>query len=296
MRETSQILVPPEMAAIEAARSFLFTPASSERMLAKAAASEADAVVVDFEDGVAPNAKQIARENYAAKHAVLAAGSPTLLARINGDDSPEYEADVAVLDEFPPVGVVIPKATFASIEAAAALGLPLIAAIETAQGIVDIERICLHPAVVSVTFGAADLAVELGLIEREDRAELLMLRSRLVVASALAGLRHPIDCVFLDVRDTGRLVEESRYARSLGFSGKACIHPDQVGPVNAAFSPTDSEMAWAQRVVDAFGSGTSAGTGSVEVDGRLVDLPVAITARRILSRAHGRNEPEEARS
>ncbi|MBS1880214.1 MAG: CoA ester lyase [Actinobacteria bacterium] len=267
------------------ARSFLFTPASSERMLAKLPGSNADVVVVDLEDGVAADRKQAAREGYRAAYAELCQAPAVLAVRINGGDSPEHGADLELLAAAPPAAVVIPKATPDSVREAAAIGLPLIAAVETAASVLAAAEIAAAEAVAALTIGAADLGQELGLEDRPDRQQLLGVRSAIVLASAAAGLRRPIDAVFMDVGDTSGLEDECGYARALGFGAKAAIHPAQVDPINAAFAPTAEQLEWARRVVSAYEEATSAGSGAVSVDGELVDLPVVRRARDLLALA-----------
>jgi citrate lyase beta subunit len=135
-----------------------------------------------------------------------------------------------------------------------------------------------------LVLGAADLGAELGLEPRPDELEILYARSKVVVDSAAAGIRAPIDVVHLDVRDREGLERSARFARSLGFRGKVCIHPDQVAVVNSAFAPDADEVEWAQRVVEAFERGEREGRGAVALEGTMVDLPVVERARRILER------------
>jgi citrate lyase beta subunit len=135
--------------------------------------------------------------------------------------------------------------------------------------------------------GGLDLGAELGLQPRTDGAELLYARSKVVVDSAAAGLRPPFDVVHLATRDEPGLEAECRLARSLGFGGKACIHPAQVPVVNAAFRPTATEVEWARQVLDAAEEGLRDGRGVVALDGAMVDAPVVERARRILTEAGG---------
>lgn len=275
---------PRAVAALGAARSFLFTPASSSRMLEKLAASDADALVVDLEDGVAADRKAQAREAYREHHAALVAAPGVLVLRINGADSPDHDADLELVAALAPDALVIPKATPESLEPLGRLGLPLIAALETAASLVRCERVAAAPGVVALTLGAADLGAELGLEDRADRHQLLFARSLLVLHSAAAGLRQPIDVVHMNVRDEAGLADACEYARALGFGGKACIHPDQVATINERFAPSPDAVAWATRVVAAYDAALEAGQGAISVDGELVDLPVVERARRVLDR------------
>jgi citrate lyase beta subunit len=257
-------------------RSLLFAPGSDERKLTKALASAADAVVADLEDGVAPDRKADAR--------VIVARLRPPVVRVNAPDTDWFEEDLALTRELELDAVVLPKATP---EAVAALGLegpPLIAIVETALGLRLAYETASAPRVAVLMLGAADLGAELGLEPRADELEIVYARSKVVVDSAAAGVRPPIDVVHLDVRDPEGLERSARFARSLGFRGKACIHPDQVPIVNSVFAPDADEVEWAQRVVEAFERGEREGRGAVALEGTMVDLPVVQRARKILER------------
>jgi citrate lyase subunit beta/citryl-CoA lyase len=136
-----------------------------------------------------------------------------------------------------------------------------------------------------LALGAADLGAELGLEPRPDGLELLYARSQLVVDSAAAGIRPPFDVVHLDTRDDAGLERESLLARSLGFGGKLCIHPAQVGIVNRAFAPSEEQIAWAHAAIAAYEEGLREGRGAASLDGELIDAPVVERARRIVELA-----------
>jgi len=146
--------------------------------------------------------------------------------------------------------------------------------VETAAGLQESDRIARVPNVWSIVFGAVDLGAELRLVPRPDGQEVLFARSKLVMDSAAAGIGAPIDVVHLDVHNIETLVAECELVRSLGFGGKACIHPKQVGPVNEAFSPTAAQVEWAERVVREFEAALAEGIGVLKVAGEMVDRPV----------------------
>jgi len=143
----------------------------------------------------------------------------------------------------------------------------------------------LSARVAALLLGAGDLGADLGLEPRAVGLEILYARSQVVVDSAAAGIRPPFDIVHLDVRDDAGLEEECRLARSLGFRGKACIHPAQLDVVHRVFAPTDEELDWARRVVEAYERETGEGRGVFALNGAMVDLPVVERARRILAEA-----------
>ncbi len=228
-------------------------------------------MVADLEDAVAPADKPAARE-------VVARLKPPVV-RINGADTEWFEDDLALVAELELDALILPKS---SPDAAALLGPdgpPVIAIVETAQGLRRAYETASSTRVAALIIGAVDLGAELGLEPRADGLEILHARSRVVVDSAAAGLRPPFDIVHLDIADDTGLEAECEFARSLGFRGKACIHPQQVSIVNRAFVPSEREVAWAQRVVDEF---EASGEGVLKVNGEMIDLPVVQRARKIL--------------
>ena len=199
---------------------------------------------------------------------------------MNAPDTHWFEEDLALVRELELEAVILPKATPDAVAALGPDGPPVIAIVETAQGLRQAYETASTRRVAALVLGAFDLGAELGLEPRPDGLEILHARSRVVVDSAAAGIRPPFDVVHLDVRDDSGLEAECAFARSLGFRGKACIHPRQVPIVNRAFAPSDREVAWAQRVVEAF---EASGEGVLAVNGEMIDLPVVERARRILT-------------
>lgn len=264
------------------ARSLLFAPGNDERKLAKALAAGADAVVADLEDAVPAGEKETAR---AVAGGVLAeAGGGSLVAvRVNAAWSEHWEADLRTVADLPLDALVLPKATPDAVSALGPDGPPVVAIVETALGLRQAYETACLPRVAALVLGAVDLGLELGLEPRPDGQEVLYARSRLVVDSAAAGIRSPFDLVHVDTRDEAGLEDESRLARSLGFRGKACIHPAQVEIVNRVFSPTAEEVDRARRVVEAYERGLANGHGVVALDGEMIDLPVVERARRVLA-------------
>jgi citrate lyase beta subunit len=258
-------------------RSLLFAPGDDERKLRKALDSGADSVVADLEDAVAAAQKPAARD-------VVRALAPPIV-RVNGVGTPWFAADLALVRELEVEAVVLPKATPDAVEALGESGPPVVAIVETAAGVRSAYEVACCSRVAVLLLGAVDLGAELGLAPSPERAELLYARSKIVVDSAAAGIRPPIDVVHLDLADTKGLEEECRVGRALGFRGKACIHPAQVEVVNRVFAPSHAEVAWARTVVDAYARETGEGRGVFALDGSMVDLPVVERARRILAEA-----------
>ncbi len=220
------------------ARSFLFAPGIDARKLRRALDSSADVVIADLEDAVAPAMKSEAREVVASVYSEAADTPGQRLVRVNAVGSAWHEDDLALIGGLGIDGVVLPKATAQAAAALAeTLALPIIAIVETAEGLRGAFELAASPTVVALMLGAVDLGVALGLESRPDGHELLFARSSIVVDSAAARLRGPIDQVWVDVRDPTGLEGDCALARSLGFRGKACIHPDQVAIVNVRSLP-----------------------------------------------------------
>ncbi|WP_192582149.1 CoA ester lyase [Rhodococcus wratislaviensis] len=266
-------------------RSLLFVPGDDPHKLAGALSSSADGVIADLEDAVAPKRKDSARLTV-LETLSQNGDSARRLVRINGLDTPWAADDLAGLEDVAIDAIVVPKATPDTIGGLPRSGVPVIALIETSLGLRRAYEVAQHPRVVALMLGGADLGAELRLQSRNDGLELLHARSMLVVDSAAAGIRPPFDVVHLAPRNIDDLVTESRLARSLGFGGKACIHPCQIEPVNRVFSPSAAELEHAREVVDALDAALAAGLGTAIVRGQLVDEPVARHARSLLGQSH----------
>jgi citrate lyase subunit beta/citryl-CoA lyase len=266
---------------IREARSLLFAPGSDERKLSKALESDADGVIADLEDAVAPKAKASARGTLRRSFSVEDA-RPCRLVRVNAADTPDFEADLDLVRELNLTAVVVPKASRFAVAQAAKSGVPIIALIETATGLQDSAAIAGSPGVIALALGGIDLGASLNTSPRADGLELLFARSKLVMDSAAAGLRPPFDSVQTDLLDMEALEASSRRARSLGMGGRLCIHPNQIASVNRAFSPEPQELDEARRLVAAYEAAIRSGEGALNFEGRMVDKAVVDRARRML--------------
>ncbi|WP_333993304.1 CoA ester lyase [Burkholderia orbicola] len=260
------------------ARSWLFVPGNRPERVEKARAAGADAVIVDLEDAVPPDGKPAARDAVAAR---LDAARPVWV-RVNAADTAWFADDLAAIAAHPgAAGVMLPKCeTRAQIDAVLAHAhgtLELLPIVETAAGIAGLDQVCAAPRVVRVAFGTLDFQVDLGI--DGDGEELNAFRSRIVLASRLAGIAPPVDGVSTIIDDPAAIERHARDARRFGFGGKLCIHPKQLDAVHRAYAWTDAEQAWARRVLDAV---DASGGAAVALDGRMVDMPVILKARRIL--------------
>ena len=276
-----------------APRSWLFVPADSNRKMMKALESGADAIIFDLEDSVAQAQKPVARELLGLLPDRVD-GSPQRWVRINPLGTDDHRGDLDLLEDLDVDGVVLPKAECGDdvADLAAALAprsLPIHAIVtETAAslfGLLSYRDCCSSLAAMS--WGAEDLSAALGASSkysaRGDLAFTYQLARSLCLAGAVAAEVQPVDGVFADFRDEARLITEARAAASEGFTGKLAIHPGQVAPINAAFTPSEAEIDHARAVVDAFAAEPDAGVLSVA--GRMVDRPHLIQARRLLARA-----------
>lgn len=258
--------------------SYLFVPGSRPERFGKALASGADQVIIDLEDAVAPADKLLARD---AVRASLDPDFPAAV-RINSADSEWFEQDLSLCGLPGVAAVVLPKAaSVADIARVRAAGAPaVLALIESAEGIANARALAAADGVSRLMFGSIDFSVDLG-IEGDER-ELDHFRSELVLASRLAGIAPPVDGVTTAIDDAELLRRETLRGKRFGFGGKLCIHPKQLAAVHAAYLPSNDEVHWAMRVLDA---ARLAGGGAVAVDGKMVDKPVMLRAERILQAA-----------
>ncbi|WP_234628910.1 CoA ester lyase [Afifella sp. H1R] len=260
----------------------LFVPADRPERFGKAAASGADAVIIDLEDAVAPPAKEAAREGLGQGLAGLKPGETEIYVRLNGADTGYFADDLEAVATLPLTGIVLPKAEDPAIlriarETLGANGR-VIALVETPLGIVRARE--LAQVADRLAFGSLDYAVAIG--ARHVRHALDAARQELVLASACAGLAGPIDGVTTTYRDEQAVVDDAAYAADLGFGGKLLIHPAQIAPAIRGFSPTGEEVARAEKILSAL---TEREGGAVSLDGAMVDAPVVKWAQTVKSRA-----------
>lgn len=274
-------------------RSQLITPASNDRIVAKALAADCDSLILDLEDAIAPGAKAQARQVLRRALADLGERKPgarELGVRINGLESPWCLDDLLALEGLPIDTVVVPKIhtpedlyAFDQLLRQLELrggraGITLQALIESARGLENAAAIArASPRCRALIFGVGDFMADTGVA---FSAPLLMpVRSRVVTAAAAAGLQA-IDHVHPAVNDTDGLLAAARESKALGFSGKWAIHPRQIEAIHAAFSPSAEEVATARRTIAAYESALKAGEGAIALEGELVDEAVLKLARR----------------
>ena len=270
-------------------RSWLFVPADSEKKIAKALDSDADAVIFDLEDSVAPAQKPAARA--ILKTLAARPGGPQWWVRVNPLGSEFHKDDLEILGVADVHGIVLPKAEGGSdvVQLAHRTGnIPIHAIVtETAASLFGLlsYRDPKSP-LAAMSWGAEDLSAALGASSKHDENGELSFTYKLARTLCLAGAAaagvQPVDGVFADFRDEDGLRRETEAARREGFTGKLAIHPAQVAVINAAFTPSADEIGHAKAVVAAFEAQPDAGV--LSVDGKMVDRPHLIQARGVLSR------------
>ena len=268
------------------ARSFLFVPGNRPERFEKAARSGADAIVLDLEDGVSPADKARARVAIEGEWPRLKAIDVPVVVRINAVGTPLGDEDLAWLARLDaPAAVMLPKAeSGASIVRVheALKSLPVLPLIESAAGYAALNSVAGAPGVLRLALGHIDFMADTGLQCDENETELAPLRFAIAMATRLNQLSSPIDGVTVQFGDLERLRLDTRRALRFGFGAKLCIHPSQVPVIHDACAPTEEELSWARKVLAA---DEAAGGAAVQVEGRMIDLPVVLQARRTVARA-----------
>lgn len=283
-------------------RSWMFVPGHRLRMIDKALGLTADAIMLDIEDGVAPNEKDAARKNIAESLGrEKAPGSPARYVRINAIGHARMDADLEAVVRPGLEGLVCPKvdtpeevrqvdAILNEKEPKSGLDkgrVKLLIAIESPKGLLNAPAIAAASARnIGIIFGAEDFGREIGLpaVREGEARDLIYARSAIVIAAASAHVQA-VDGVWVDLNDSQGLLEFARQSRRLGFSAMSCIHPSQVDPINTVFSPTADEIDYCQKVLKAFEEANARGDGSIAFGGQLIDRPIVERARRTIDTA-----------
>lgn len=266
-------------------RSLLFIPGHRPAQMQTADLLASDAVIFDLEDAVDPEEKLAARELVGNYLDAFKRPRFETIVRINAVDSPDFHADLQMVQAVRPDAILVPKATVSVIdEVASRTNLSLIALIETAQGLIDVEAICSSGKVVAVAFGAEDFRLDMGIGRQADASELAYPRARIAVACRAHRL-DAIDTPWIDTYDDAGLKADAERAKALGFDGKLCIHPGQVETVHRVFSPSKDEIQKAKRIVDAWNAKQREGVGVFRLDHKMIDKPVALQAMKVLEKA-----------
>ena len=257
-------------------RSYLFVPGDKPERFSKAAASGADVVIFDLEDAVGASQKNAARQDVVRWFQQGGTG----IVRINGTDTPFFDADLAAISSCEAAAIMVPKATMSAWRTMSSI-VPkrsLLMLLETVEGLMQVNDIACASSVTRLAFGNLDFGTDARI--PGTGSVLDPARFQIVIASRHGNLAPPIDGVTLALDDEQVLAADVRHSRQLGFGAKLCIHPKQVSAVNAGFAPSGEEIEWAVAILQAL---EGSGGGVVQLNGKMVDKPLIERAKRILA-------------
>jgi len=280
-------------------RALLYMPGDERRKIEKATTLAVDSICMDMEDGVAANKKVEARAVISQAMKELNFGESERCIRINSIGSGLEKHDMVAALATNPDAIVVPKIESAdqvkwvserieSYELSSNLkigSIRLLIGVETAKGILNLKEIAeADKRLEAIIFGAEDYAASIGATRTKAGTEVLYARSAVVTACAANDLQA-IDMVYIDFRDLEGLRVEAEQGAGLGFSGKQIIHPNQVVPVQEAFTPSDEAIEYARRVVESFEASQKEGKGAYALDDKMIDMPLLKNAQKVLDRA-----------
>ena len=272
-------------------RSVLYMPAANERALEKAKDIQADALIFDLEDAVAPDSKEVAREQACAAAASSEYGNRELTNRCNGLDTPWGKDDVLAAAAAGPAAVVIPKVDGSSYldeisellnQGGAPSSTQIWAMVETPIGILHVEEIARHERMSVMVLGTNDMAKELRASITADRQALLPYLAMCLLSARAAGVAI-LDGVHNDIKDESGFKDVCVQGAEMGFDGKTLIHPNQVAPTNEIFSPSLDELDFHRRIIEEFEAAEKEGRGVLTVDGKMIENLHVDEARRALA-------------
>ena len=279
-------------------RSVLYMPGSNPRALEKARGLAADGLIMDLEDAVAPDAKDTGREQIAAALAEGGYGMREILVRTNGLDGPWGEDDLKAAAKMSCNGVLLPKVETAqmvldAITALDAAGgpadLPIWCMMETPLGILNAKEIAFaHARVGGFVLGTSDLAKDLGAAHTPDRIPFMASLELCILAARAAGIAV-LDGVHLDLADDAGFRQSCVQGKELGMDGKTLIHPKTIDIANEVFSPSEEDVAWSKRIIEAHAEAEKEGKGVVLVDGKLIENLHVEMAKRLVAMADAIN-------
>ena len=276
-------------------RTLLFAPGNHPRRVEKALCLKADAVILDLEDAVAIAEKVATRA--VVVDALQSERSGLGYVRVNAYDTDFCFGDLLVVVAKGVDGIVLPKVeTSAQLRSVdwvvsqlerekrlPAGGIDIIPIIETGKGVANVHDIAsAGTRVKRLSFGAGDYTKDMAMRWTRHEGELAHARAEIAVASRAAGLEAPLDTVWIHIKETDGCIKSAELVCDMGYQGKLCIHPDQVDPVNAVFTPSDDDVDFAEKVVKAFEEAEAQGLASIQVDGYFVDYPIVDQAQRTL--------------
>lgn len=276
---------------IRSIRSLLFAPANRLDLIAKFGRIQADAFVLDLEDGVPPAERQGARETLAQAYGETCAAvgdRAEVMVRVNAADTTDFALDCAAV-QAAGCGLIVLSKTQGAHQvrlAADRSGARVLAGIECVAGVVAAEEIASAPGVFAVFFGAEDYVADLGGVRTRDSLEVLYPRSRVATAARLAGVQC-LDQVTVDLKDNALFDADTVAGQALGYTGKMCLTPAQVERANAARRPSAEAVAEAQALIDAYEAAKAAGQGTIAHKGRMIDGPLLKQAQAVVAAGQG---------
>jgi citrate lyase beta subunit len=280
-------------------RCLLFMPGADLKKIQKGISLGVDVVVMDLEDGVALNRKAAARATIAAALRDLDFGRSERMVRLNPIGSGLEQDDLAAVLPHQPDSLMLPKVERAAqvqwvSQQLEGTNIRLLPIIETARGIVNLKEIATAShRLDALIFGAEDLAGDIGATRTPAGWEVFYARSAVVTHAAAFGLQA-IDTLCIDFNDEAALIADAQFGVHLGFSGKLAIHPKQVNVIQAIFTPTDEQIAAAQRLIAAHDEQQAHGTGAFALDGKMIDMPTIRAAQQVLAKARAAGKIYEA--
>ena len=270
-------------------RSALYMPGINQKAMDKALNLDCDAVVLDLEDAVEVSKKEDSRQLVIRQIENNDYGPRVVVVRVNDLGTKWGEQDVAAVANLPIQAILVPKVSeirdiSRMVDLLNRLGseLPIWIMVETPLAIININELARQPRVTALVMGTSDLVVDLCAEHLEERQNISYALQRSIIAASAFG-KKILDGVHLDFRDLDSLRNVCRLGKSMGFDGKTLIHPDQIPVANDAFSPSEAELDKAKRVIDAWRSAQTRGSGVVEVDGTLVESLHVEEAKRLIS-------------
>lgn len=280
-------------------RSMLFLPGNNPAMVKDAHVYGSDSIIFDLEDAVSPAEKDAARLLVYSALRTIDYGNTELVVRVNGLDTPWFEADVEAMVRGGIEVIRLPKtetaedirrleALVAATERAA--GIPegrvrLMAALESPLAIINAYEIaCSSPRLIGIALSAEDFVTSMKTNRSAEGVELFEARGRIAIAARAAGVMA-LDTVFTDINDQEGFLREVRLIKQMGFDGKSVINPNQIPLVHAAFAPGADEVRKARRVIEAAREAEARGLGVVSLDGKMIDKPIVVRAERVLALA-----------
>lgn len=277
-------------------RSLLFIPGNNPSMIQNSIVFESDAIIFDLEDAVSSAQKDAARMIVSEFIEMSFGCDKEIIVRINGPDTPYYEADLKQIVSYKVDTIMLPKATEKTVRQLAVKldeieekkkitkRIKIIPIVELARSVLQIEKIAPLPRVSGILLGAEDLSLDMGITRTKIGDEIQYVRSRLAVACKAFDI-DAIDTPFVDVNDDEGLIKDTKRAKLLGMDAKSCIHPRQASIINGVFSPSSIDIEYAKKILLGYEEAQKVGLGVFSLEGKMIDKPIIERAMRVIAKA-----------